>query len=212
MKVERGAGAGRRLRGFRASPRRRTATGAAVDFLTSIAAARQEVQALFEISQDLGNSLSLDETLSVLAVRLRKHHSASLAGDLDAARATCWCRSMSPAKTSGCSPRCEIPVGQGLSGWVAENRKPILNGNPVGGAGLPERSRPNSPRCARRWRCRWKASNGVIGVLTLYHSERDAFTKDHLRILLAISSKIGMSDRKRPEVPAGGDRRPPPTI
>ena len=23
-----------------------------------------------------------------------------------------------------------IPVGQGLSGWVAENRKPILNGNP----------------------------------------------------------------------------------
>ena len=38
-----------------------------IDFLTSIAAARQEVQALFEISQDLGNSLSLDETLSVLA-------------------------------------------------------------------------------------------------------------------------------------------------
>ena len=24
----------------------------------------------------------------------------------------------------------EIPLGQGLSGWVAENRKPILNGNP----------------------------------------------------------------------------------
>ncbi len=43
-----------------------------IDFLTSIAAARQEVQALFEISQDLGNSLSLDETLSVLAVRLRR--------------------------------------------------------------------------------------------------------------------------------------------
>ena len=52
-----------------------------MDFLTSIAAARQEVQALFEISQDLGNSLSLDETLSVLAVRLRKiipHHSFAI--------------------------------------------------------------------------------------------------------------------------------------
>jgi diguanylate cyclase (GGDEF)-like protein len=35
--------------------------------------------------------------------------------------------------------------------------------------------------------------NGVIGVVTLYHSERDAFTKDHLRILLAIGAKIGMS-------------------
>ena len=33
----------------------------------------------------------------------------------------------------------------------------------------------------------------MLGVLTLYHAERDAFTKDHLRILLAISSKIGMS-------------------
>ena len=40
-------------------------------FLFSIAAARQEAQALFELSHDLGNSLSLDETLSVVAMRLR---------------------------------------------------------------------------------------------------------------------------------------------
>ena len=33
----------------------------------------------------------------------------------------------------------------------------------------------------------------MLGVLTLYHAERDAFTKDHLRILLAISSKIALS-------------------
>jgi diguanylate cyclase (GGDEF)-like protein len=35
--------------------------------------------------------------------------------------------------------------------------------------------------------------NGVVGVLSLYHAERDAFSKDHLRILLAIAGKIGMS-------------------
>jgi diguanylate cyclase (GGDEF)-like protein len=35
--------------------------------------------------------------------------------------------------------------------------------------------------------------SGVLGVLTLYHMERDAFTKDHLRILMAINPKIGMS-------------------
>ena len=100
-----------------------------MDFLTSIAAARQEVQALFEISQDLGNSLSLDETLSVLAVRLRKiipHHSLAI-----------WVRRenvLRPDYVSGDDFRLfsslEIPVGQGLSGWVAENRKPIVNGNP----------------------------------------------------------------------------------
>src|SRR5262249_58968652 len=35
--------------------------------------------------------------------------------------------------------------------------------------------------------------NGVVGVVSLYHAERDAFSKDHIRILLAISAKIGMS-------------------
>jgi diguanylate cyclase (GGDEF)-like protein len=35
--------------------------------------------------------------------------------------------------------------------------------------------------------------NGVLGVLTLYHAEGDAFTKDHLRILLAISGKIALA-------------------
>jgi hypothetical protein len=42
------------------------------DFLSSIASARQEAQTMFELSQDLGNSLSLGETLSVLSIRLRK--------------------------------------------------------------------------------------------------------------------------------------------
>jgi diguanylate cyclase (GGDEF)-like protein len=34
---------------------------------------------------------------------------------------------------------------------------------------------------------------GVIGALTLYHREAGAFTRDHLRILLAISSKAGLT-------------------
>ena len=42
------------------------------DFVTHIAAARQEVQALYELSLDLGTSLSLEETMSVLDIRLRR--------------------------------------------------------------------------------------------------------------------------------------------
>ena len=41
-------------------------------FLSSIASARQEAQTLFELSQDLGASLSLGETLSVFSVKLRR--------------------------------------------------------------------------------------------------------------------------------------------
>ncbi len=167
------------------------AKAAPMDFLTSIAAARQEVQALFEISQDLGNSLSLDETLSVLAVRLRKiipHHSFAI-----------WvCREnvLQPDYVSGDDFRLfsalEIPLGQGLSGWVAENRKPILNGNPSVEPGyLNDPAKFSTLRAAVA--VPLEGVNGVIGVLSLYHAERDAFTKDHLRILLAISSKIGLS-------------------
>jgi diguanylate cyclase (GGDEF)-like protein len=35
--------------------------------------------------------------------------------------------------------------------------------------------------------------SGVIGVLALYRAERDAFTSDSLRILLAVSSKMALS-------------------
>src|SRR5437588_2000881 len=46
--------------------------GGEATFLSSIAAARQEAQSLFELSQNLGASLSLGETLSVFAVKLRR--------------------------------------------------------------------------------------------------------------------------------------------
>ena len=139
----------------------------------------------------LGNSLSLDETLSVLAVRLRRiipHHSLAI-----------WVRRdglLIPDYVSGDDFRLfstlEIPLGQGLSGWVAENRKPILNGNPSVEPGyLNDPSKFSTLRSAVA--VPLEGVNGVLGALTLYHAERDAFTKDHLRILLAISSKIAVS-------------------
>ena len=162
-----------------------------LDFLTSIAAARQEVQALFEISQDLGNSLSLSETLSVLAARLGKivpHRSLAI-----------WVRRervLLPDYVTGDDFRLfsalEIPVGKGLSGWVAENRKPVLNGNPfLESAYLNDPNKFSTLRSAVA--VPLEGTNGVLGVLSLYHAESEAFTKDHLRILLAISSKIGLS-------------------
>ncbi len=191
LKVERGDAPAAGFVGTSAPAPEIASKSQSVDFLTSIAAARQEVQALFEISQDLGNSLSLDETLSVLAVRLRKiipHHSLAI-----------WIKRESvlkPDYVSGDDFRLfsalEIPVGQGLSGWVAENRKPILNGNPSVEPGyLNDPSKFSTLRAAVA--VPLEGVNCVLGVLSLYHAERDAFTKDHLRILLAISAKIGLS-------------------
>jgi diguanylate cyclase (GGDEF)-like protein len=86
----------------------------------------------------------------------------------------------------------EIPLGQGLSGWVVENVKSILNGNPSVEAGYL-----NDPtRCTTLGAALsvpLEGLNGVIGALTLYRTEADSFNRDHLRILLAISSKIALS-------------------
>ena len=104
------------------------------DFLTSIASARQEAQAMFELSQDLGNSLSLSETLSVLSMRLRKlipYDSIAVFVNRNG-----W---LLPELVSGENFRVlsslKIRVGEGLCGWVAENCKPIINGNPQVEAG-----------------------------------------------------------------------------
>jgi diguanylate cyclase (GGDEF)-like protein/putative nucleotidyltransferase with HDIG domain len=193
VKVERGLAPGA---GFEAAAPNANSTGAtpgaqATDFLSMIGAARQEVQALFEISQDLGNSLSLDETLSLLGVRLRRivpHHGLAI-----------WVQRagiLMPEYVAGDDFRLfsslQIPVGQGLSGWVAENRKAILNGNPSVESGyLNDPTKFSALRSALA--VPLEGTGGVVGVLTLYHTDRDAFTKDHLRILLAINGKIAIS-------------------
>src|SRR5438046_8917078 len=85
-----------------------------------------------------------------------------------------------------------IPIGHGLSGWVAHNRKPIINGNPSVEPGyLNDPSKFSTLRSALAVPLEGVA--GIIGVLALYRGERDAFTTDHLRILLAVSSKMALS-------------------
>lgn len=83
-------------------------------------------------------------------------------------------------------------MGEGLSGWVAENRKPILNGNPSVEPGyLADPAKFSTLRSALA--VPLEGLSGVIGVMTLYRAERDAFSRDHLRILLAITSKVSLA-------------------
>ena len=160
-------------------------------FLSSIAAARQEAQTLFELSHDLGNSLSLDETLSVLSVRLKR------LVPYDAVAAYILRDNMlTPEYVSGENFRLfaslRIPLGEGLSGWVAQNRKPILNGVPSVETGyLNDPNKFSTLRSAIA--VPLEGLQGVVGVLTLYSAESDTYTPDHLRILLAISSKVALS-------------------
>jgi diguanylate cyclase (GGDEF)-like protein/putative nucleotidyltransferase with HDIG domain len=161
------------------------------DFLSSIASARQEAQTMFELSQDLGVSLSLSETLSVLSMRLRRmipYDSIAVFVNRNG-----W---LLPELVSGENFRTlsalKIKVGEGLCGWVAENCKPIVNGNPQVEAGyMVEPSKSAALQSALV--VPLEGLNGVVGVLAMYQTTRDAFTPDHLRILLAVASKVALS-------------------
>ena len=164
--------------------------GTQSDFLSSIASARQEAHTLFELSQDLGNSLSLDENLSLVAMRLRKlvPYDSIVAyvrkGEL-----------LVPEFVSGDNFRLfsamRIPVGTGLVGWVAQNVLPIVNGNPAVEVGFGHDDRnTNEPRSALA--VPLEGVTGLVGVLALYQAGPDAFTSDHLRVLQVITSRVAL--------------------
>jgi diguanylate cyclase (GGDEF)-like protein len=146
---------------------------------------------LFELSQDLGASLSVVETLSVFSVKLKPMVPYDaiaiyiLRDDV-----------LTPEYVNGDNYRLfsslQIPLGDGLSGWVAQNKKPIINGNPSVEPGyLNDPDKFSTLRSALA--VPLEGVNGVIGVLALYRAERDAFTSDHLRLLLAVSGKMALA-------------------
>lgn len=163
----------------------------ATSFLASIVSARQEAQLLFELAQTLGNSLSLRETLSVVAVRLKEMipHDAIVFYVRQEDK-------LVPRYVHGVDYELyrslKIPIGQGISGWVAQHDKPIINGDP-----LAESKHLGDPFRVSVLRSTLsiplQGRDGVAGVLSLYRKEQQAFTKDHLRMLLAASSKLGWS-------------------
>ncbi len=160
-------------------------------FLEKIAAARQEAQALFELAQTLGSSLSLNETLSVLAVRLQKLVPYDALA-VYVRREDLLVSEYVSGENYRLFASLEIPIGQGLSGWVAENMRPILNGNPSVEPGyLNDETKVSTLQAALA--VPLEGVQGVAGVLALYRDARDSFTTDHLRILQALSSKLGLA-------------------
>ena len=162
------------------------------DFLASIVAARHEAQTLLEFSIELGRSLSLYETLSLVAARLRKlvpYNAVAIYLIRD--------DKLIPEYVTGDDFRVfsslQIPMGEGLSGWVAQNRKPILNGNPSVEPGYLSETHPESSMSSALALPLMRGGDEVLGVLALYKLEADAFSSDHLRILLAMTEKIAAS-------------------
>ena len=160
--------------------------------LNLIAAASQEAQTLFEMSQSLGSSLSPKETISVMASRLHRLISFECCalylrvGDsvvlqhVDGEGAKCF--SVQP-----------ILMGEGISGWVAQSGKAILNGNAGVEPSYHENAAHDEPLRAALAMPLFDLKKEIFGVLTLYATKADSFSKDHLRIMQVMESKLSLS-------------------
>jgi diguanylate cyclase (GGDEF)-like protein/putative nucleotidyltransferase with HDIG domain len=84
-----------------------------------------------------------------------------------------------------------IRRGERLSGWVAANRQTILNSDPVLDLGDVGRLlKPRLHSCASTPLVRGQE---LIGVLTLYSAQPQAFTEDHRRILELVGRQVSQT-------------------
>ena len=149
------------------------------------ARARKEAQTLFDLCRDLRDSLSLDDIFALLSVRLKRlvpHESMVIYLPQNG--------TLFPKWVSGNNFRLfsslKIPLGEGLCGWVAQNHKPIVNGNPsvepgyVSDSGNPLGSALAVPI----------EGDEVIAVVTLYRTLQDSFSRDDLSIVEILVSRM----------------------
>jgi len=155
------------------------------------AAAGREAQYSRELLSELGNSLGMSDMLSALSSRLTQlipcDSIAVYESKDDLLRAV-----YVDGRDRMLFSSLQIPLGEGLSGWVAKFGMPVLNGNPSVEPGyLNDSTKFSVLRSALS--VPLAGLEGTVGVLTLYRADADAFAPDHLRILSGMSSKIGLS-------------------
>jgi putative nucleotidyltransferase with HDIG domain len=87
----------------------------------------------------------------------------------------------------------QMPLGEGLSGWVAEHARPIVNGNPTVEPNYLSDSGVLTATSSALSVPFLDANGSVLGVITLYSASNAAFSKDHLRMLEALDSRLSQA-------------------
>jgi len=141
--------------------------------MSPIAAARQEVQHLFALAQDLGNSLSLDETFAVLSQHVKQlcpHDTLAVYIRREDRLEPEYVTGLDCVQMGSAA----IGWGEGICGRAAATATALLNEDSAMAIPL-------------------EGFSGVAGVLCLYAREKNAFTEDHLRVLSAAATKVAVA-------------------
>jgi len=160
-----------------------------VDILEPIISARQETQLLRALASDLAQSTHLDEVASVIYKCLGQKISFDTLGVYVRRE-----EHLEPIYFLGAHlslfNKKAFPITEGLSGWVAQHMRPVLNGN-VSIECCYANDSLVLTNLQTALAVPFEGKGGTAGVITLYHLDRDAFTQEDLRILESASLQIG---------------------
>jgi diguanylate cyclase (GGDEF)-like protein/putative nucleotidyltransferase with HDIG domain len=155
----------------------------------NIALAHREIYALYEIAQSMGTSLGVADTMALISSKLINivpwsGSALFLMQGTDALK----CRFASGTDAAQLL-NVTVKMGEGLTGWVAKNRRTLVNANPAVTfelAGLP------APRLQSALVCPlYVNDNTFIGCLALYHLDANRYTDDHRRLVERIAEQAG---------------------
>jgi diguanylate cyclase (GGDEF)-like protein/putative nucleotidyltransferase with HDIG domain len=167
-----------------------TVEGGKKNVFEDIALAHREIYALYEIAQAMGTSLGVSDTMALIAAKLSNLVPFSCAALFlfDEETETLRCR-FATGVDAEVIQQIAVHNGEGLTGWVARNRRPLVNARPsadLEAAGLPTTTSLQSALV-----CPLLFNDQFIGTLSVYHTDAAFYRDDHRRLLDRVSEQAG---------------------
>ena len=105
-------------------------------------------------------------------------------------------------------PETRIRMGERITGWAAANRQSVVNSDPV--LDLGDVARTHTPRLLSCLAVPLEVSQNLIGVVTLYASQANAFSANHRRIVEMVAGRAAqiLQQQLLFEREAGRDKHP----
>jgi len=180
--------------------------------LEEIAASSGEMVTLYGLARALTSTSALNESLDALWTHLRRLVPASTCiffthdlehDDLKAVY-------VSGGEHSEILQQIRVPLGQRLSGWVATNRQTIRNSDPTLDFG--EIARTASLRLRSSLSTVVISDESLVGVLSLYATQVNAFTEEHERVIEAIARQSASVLAERLSIEQRSNTVSPPAV
>jgi diguanylate cyclase (GGDEF)-like protein/putative nucleotidyltransferase with HDIG domain len=154
-----------------------------------IALAHREIYALYEIAQAMGTSLGVSDTMALISAKLSNLVPFSCAALFlyDEDTETLRCR-FATGTDAEIIQQIAVHNGEGLTGWVARNRRALVNARPsadLEAAGLSQLHTNLQSALV----CPLLFNERFIGTLSVYHVDGAFYRDDHRRLLDRVSEQ-----------------------